>query len=117
MKGTGLFLLMMVIWTSAQVLMKAGMNGLGDRRINAAFFIDALSSLPVFLGLLLSAAGALVWLVILSRHELSYANLMISLTFALIVLASIVFFGEHISLMRWIGTILIIAGVYLVSRT
>jgi drug/metabolite transporter (DMT)-like permease len=117
MKEIALFLLVICLWTSAQVLLKWGLAGFAGQKVDFRFFLRALSSWPVLAGTLLSAAGALLWLVVLSRFELSYANLMVSFMYALIVAASAVFFKEHITPLRWLGAGLIIVGVFLVSQT
>lgn len=117
MKEIGLFLLVIVLWTSAQVLLKWGLAGFAGQKVDARFFLRALGTWPVLAGTVLSAAGALLWLVVLSRFELSYSNLMVSLMYALIVVAAAIFFREHISALRWIGAFLIVLGVFLVSQT
>lgn len=117
MKEIGLFLLVIALWTSAQVLLKWGLAGFAGQKVDFHFFVRALSSWPVLTGTLLSATGALLWLVVLSRFELSYSNLMVSFMYALIVVASAVFFKEHISALRWLGAFLIVLGVFLVSQT
>jgi drug/metabolite transporter (DMT)-like permease len=66
---------------------------------------------------LLAVVASLIWFVVLTRFELSYSNLMLSLTFVLVLLASAVFFKEHISLLRWIGAALIVLGVFFVSQS
>jgi len=117
MKEIGLFLLVIALWTSAQVLLKWGLAGFGGQKVDFHFFVRALSSWPVLAGTILSAAGALLWLVVLSRFELSYSNLMVCFMYALIVIASAIFFKEHISALRWLGAFLIVLGVFLVSQT
>jgi len=117
MKEMALFILLMLIWTAAQVLLKTGMNELAGRKVDFRFFNLALTSWPVLAGLILSAARFFFWLVILSRFDLSYSYLLASLTFALVLIASAVFFKEEISPLRWAGAALIILGVFLVSQT
>jgi drug/metabolite transporter (DMT)-like permease len=117
MKEISLFLLVIALWTSAQVLLKWGLTAFSGQKVDLHFFLRALGSWPVLTGTLLSAAGALLWLVVLSRFELSYANLMVSFMYALIVIASAVIFKEHISSLRWLGAFLIMLGVFLVSQT
>ena len=117
MKEIGLFLLVIALWTSAQVLLKWGLAGFAGQKADVRFFLRALGSWPVLIGTLLSAAGALLWLVVLSRYELSYSNLMVSFMYALIVVASAIFFKEQISALRWLGAFLIVLGVFLVSQT
>jgi drug/metabolite transporter (DMT)-like permease len=117
MKEIGLFLLVIALWTSAQVLLKWGLTAFAGQKADLRFFLRALGSWPVLTGTLLSSAGALLWLVVLSRFELSYANLMVSFMYALIVIASAAILKEHISGLRWLGAFLIMLGVFLVSQT
>jgi len=117
MKEAGLFLLLMLLWTAAQVLLKTGMRTFSGRKVDPGFFGQALTSGHVLAGLFLSAAGVFLWLVVLSRFDLSYSNLIASLTFVFVVIASAVFLEEEISLLRWVGAVLIALGVFLVSRT
>ncbi|MBN2408689.1 MAG: transporter [Candidatus Aminicenantes bacterium] len=117
MKEIGLFLLVIALWTSAQVLLKWGLAGFAGQKADIRFFLRALGHWPVLAGTLLSAGGALLWLVVLSRYELSYSNLMVSFMYALIVIASAVIFKEQISGLRWLGAFLIMLGVFLVSQT
>jgi drug/metabolite transporter (DMT)-like permease len=117
MKEISLFLLVIALWTSAQVLLKWGLTGFAGQKVDIRFFLRALSHWPVLTGTLLSAGGALLWLVVLSRFELSYSNLMVSFMYALLVIASAIIFREHISGLRWLGAFLIMLGVFLVSQT
>jgi drug/metabolite transporter (DMT)-like permease len=112
MEGTGIFLLLAVIWTAVQVLLKLGLD-----KLSFAFFLKALSSWPILAALFLAIVGSLIWFVVLTRFELSYSNLMVSLTFVLVMLASMALFKEHISLLRWIGAALIVLGVFFVSQS
>jgi len=117
MQGIGVFLLLVVIWTAVQVLLKVGLNTFSGSEVNFTFFIKALTSWSILAAFFLAVAGSLIWLVVLTRFELSYSNLMVSLTFVLVMLASIAFFKEHISLLRWIGAALIVLGVFFVSQS
>ena len=117
MEGMGVFLLLVVIWTAVQILLKIGLNKLSGREVNLSFFGQALTSWPILAALFLAVVGSLIWFVVLTRFELSYSNLMVSLTFVLVTLASVAFFKEHISALRWIGAVLIVLGVFLVSQS
>jgi drug/metabolite transporter (DMT)-like permease len=117
MQGLGVFVLLVVIWTAVQVLLKIGLDKLAGSEVNFSFFMKALSSWAILAALLLAVVGSLIWFVVLTRFELSYSNLMLSLTFVLVLLASAVFFKEHISLLRWIGAALIVLGVFFVSQS
>jgi undecaprenyl phosphate-alpha-L-ara4N flippase subunit ArnE len=117
MQGLGVFILLVLIWTAVQVLLKIGLSRLSGSAVNLHFFLQALSSWAILAALFLAVVGSLIWFVVLTRFDLSYSNLMLSLTFVLVLLASAVFFGEHISLLRWIGAALIVLGVFFVSQS
>jgi drug/metabolite transporter (DMT)-like permease len=117
MEGTGIFLLSAVIWTAVQVFLKFGLDKLSGSQVSFAFFAKAISSWQILAALVLAIVGSLVWFVVLTRFELSYSNLMVSLTFVLVMLASMAFFNERISLLRWIGAALIVLGVFFVSQS
>jgi drug/metabolite transporter (DMT)-like permease len=59
--------------------------------------------------------GTLLWLSVLYRMEVSRAFPFLSLGFILVMLASRFYLQEKISLSRWIGVGLIIAGIILLS--
>ncbi len=117
MKELSLFAFMIALLAAGQVLMKLGMNLLGGQKISLQFFGKALTSWPVILGLVCSAAGSLLWLVVISKFNLGFSNLVVSLTFVLVALASVVIFKEPLPPLKWMGALLIVLGVVLVSQT
>jgi len=117
MKELSLFVLMIVAWATGQVLMKFGMNLLAGQKISPQFFMRALTMWQVLAGLVFSVAGSLLWLVVISRADLGYSNLVLSLTFVVVALASAVLFKEPMPLLKWLGASLIVLGVFLVSQT
>jgi uncharacterized membrane protein len=48
---------------------------------------------------------------------LSFAYPFVSMSYVLIILASRVLLGEPVSLLRWVGVLVICAGIIIVSRT
>jgi drug/metabolite transporter (DMT)-like permease len=117
MKELSLFALMIVAWATGQVLMKFGMNLLAGQKISPQFFLKALTMWQVLAGLVFSVVGSLLWLVVISRADLGYSNLVLSLTFVVVALASAVLFKEPMPLLKWLGASLIVLGVFLVSQT
>src|SRR5690349_14137189 len=71
----------------------------------------------ILLGLLLYGIGALAWIAVLSRLDLSYAYPFLALNFVLITLVSRVALGETIPTIRWLGILVICAGIILASRS
>jgi multidrug transporter EmrE-like cation transporter len=71
----------------------------------------------ILLGYVLGALTNLVWLTALSRYEISFAApVFASLTFVFLLAASALVLGESVGPNRWIGTFLIVAGMFLVGR-
>ena len=69
----------------------------------------------VLLGCFCYGLSLLLWLVILSELELSYAYPMISSGYFFVALASVIFFKEKVSWQRWLAIGIIILGVILVG--
>jgi drug/metabolite transporter (DMT)-like permease len=79
---------------------------------------QALSNPLLIIGLGLSGAMGAIWLVILSRLELSFAAPMLgAMYYVLLLAATAVVLGERVSYARWAGAILVVAGITLISRT
>lgn len=117
MKEMSLFVFMIALWAGGQVFLKVGMNQLAGQKISLQFFWKALTSWPVMAGLFCSVVGSLLWLVVISRFNLGFSNLVASLTFVVVALASAVLFKEPMPPLKWMGTALIVLGVLLVSQT
>jgi drug/metabolite transporter (DMT)-like permease len=75
------------------------------------------SNFKLFLGFTLFGLSSVVWLVVLSRVELSFAYPMVSMGYILTLLISWKFLGECISPMRWIAVCVICAGVAMLAKS
>lgn len=71
----------------------------------------------VLIGLVLYGVGALAWIAVLGRLDLSYAYPFLALNFVLITLASRIVLGESIPWQRWLGILVICVGIILVARS
>jgi multidrug transporter EmrE-like cation transporter len=116
-----LYILGTVLFTVyGQIVLKWQMNRIGLLPAAAserAFVLGRLLLNPWVLSCLVAGLLALVsWMAALTRFELTYAYPFVSITFALVLLLSAVFFGESITLAKSLGVLLIILGVALGSR-
>jgi drug/metabolite transporter (DMT)-like permease len=104
-----------------QVLLKKGMVSMGPLTISAGHVLDLIWRIAtnpyVVIGLAIYVCGTLFWLVALSRISLSFAYGFASLSYGLMLLASWLLFREDISLLRVIGTAVIVVGVLIISRS
>ena len=71
----------------------------------------------VWLGLACYGLGAVLWLVVLSRLDLSYAYPLLAVSYILIPLLSHFLLGENVTSLRWLGIAVIFIGVLIVART
>jgi multidrug transporter EmrE-like cation transporter len=103
-----------------QVLMKYGANALGNLTfsVNAASELARIFTCPyIIIGVLCMIISMMLWLAVLSKLELSYANSIATFSYVLVLLFSWRVFSEHISIVRISGAACIIIGIILVSRT
>lgn len=106
---------------AAQLLLKAGVSPLGALTVNWANALPTalrvLSQWPILAGLACYVLSVAVWIVGLSRVEVSVAYPMLSLGYVVNALAAWWLFGEALGPARLAGMLLILAGVFLVARS
>jgi multidrug transporter EmrE-like cation transporter len=116
-----LILLGVLLNASAQLLLKAGMLQIGHFQFSAANVIPiglkVMGNLPIVAGLTAYVMSVAVWLLVLSRVQVSYAYPMLSIGYIINAAAAYYFFGEDISFIRLAGIFVIIIGVFMISRT
>ncbi|MFL6579801.1 MAG: SMR family transporter [Burkholderiales bacterium] len=106
---------------AAQLLLKAGTNSIGAFAFTADNVVPIGAKLAVnpFIagGLACYAVSVVVWIMALSRVEVSLAYPMLSIGYVVNALAAWYLFGEALTAQRMIGIGTIIVGVFLLSRT
>jgi uncharacterized membrane protein len=102
-----------------QMLMKAGMRQFGTFAVTNLLsqIIPMLLNPLVFGGFVAFGVSSIIWLVVLSRMQLSYVYPMVSVAYILVAILSVIFFKENVSWVRWLGIMVICMGVFLVSRS
>ena len=106
---------------AAQFSLKAGMSSVEMKEIVAQpitlrTIVTILTDKSVLGGLLLYAFGAVIWLAVLSRWDVSKAYPLVGLGFAATVAIGLLA-GEHVTFIRVTGVALICAGVFLVAAS
>ena len=93
-----------------QLFLKSGAERLaGLGRLD--FLLAALRDMHVMSGLLAWAASTICWLFVLRVAPLSRAYGLTSLTYVLILGASVYLFGEQVRRLHIVGTVLIVVGI------
>ncbi|HEY5321634.1 MAG TPA: SMR family transporter [Caldimonas sp.] len=104
----------------AQLLLKAGVTPLGPLHLDAANALSTagrvLAQWPIMAGLGCYVVSVGVWIVALSRADVSLAYPMLSLGYVVNAIAAWYLFGELIGPERVVGIALILAGVFVMSR-
>jgi multidrug transporter EmrE-like cation transporter len=70
----------------------------------------------VLLSLALAFAASLAWIAAVSRLDLSTAYPFMSLAFVATAILSALVLGESVSVTRWAGIVVVVAGLVLVAR-
>ena len=107
---------------SGQLLLKTGMNAIGpitgdDVRNGASTITKVVANPQVIIGLALYFISAAIWLVVLSRVDLSFAYPLLGSSYIVVLFASRFLFNEPVTIMRVGGALLISLGVILITRT
>jgi drug/metabolite transporter (DMT)-like permease len=109
-----LILLSVLLTAGGQLFFKQGMAHINQSHGKAPLIQQIAYGLlngSVMAGFVLFGAGAILWLGVLAKEEVSYAYPISSLGYIVVLLGSYFLFQETISWARIIGILLIILGV------
>ena len=121
-KYTVLILILLDVFlnVTGQLSLKCGMAKIGNFSVSLAtlppVFIKAATNVYVLFGLLCYGLGFMVWLIVLSKAEVSYAYPLISLGYVLTAILAWFLFGEALNENRLVGIVVICLGVFLIAR-
>lgn len=103
-----------------QLVLKWQMSDAGslpEGRLDKLGFLLCLLLNPwIFSGLAAAFLASLAWMAAMTRLEMSYAYPFMSLAFVLVMIFGAAFLGESLNLAKSAGTLLVIAGLILISR-
>ena len=106
---------------AAQLLLKAGTNAVGHFEFSAQNIVPVGMKLAfephIAGGLACYVVSLVVWIMGLSRVEVSVAYPMLSIGYVLNAVAAWHLFGESLTAQKLIGIAFIVAGVFLVARS
>jgi len=114
-------LISVILGVVGQLSFKQGMLSVGEISKNMSdffpFFLKAAQNIYIWIGFICYGISFFVWLGILSKVELSYARPLVASGYVFIALLSWLIWNENLTVLRWIGIILISIGVVFVSRS
>jgi multidrug transporter EmrE-like cation transporter len=116
-----IILLGVLLNAGAQLLIKEGTRRMGYFDFNWANLIPVglqAATNPFILGGLASyVISVVVWIMVLSRVDVSFAYPMLSVGYIVNAAAAAYLFQEELSMARMSGIVTIMAGVYLITRS
>lgn len=106
---------------AAQLLLKAGARTLADVPLQTsaagALLGRMVTNGPILCGLVCYVISAAVWILALTRVDVSVAYPMLSIGYVVTALAAAALFAEQLSVQRLAGIGVIVVGCWLVARS
>lgn len=104
------------------LLMKIGAKHLGTIHLDTisaalGFVGKMFTNYTILGGMAMYFLSAAIWLYLLTKLDVSVVQPILALTYVATPILAIVFIDEKVPLMRWLGILVIIIGVFLVART
>jgi multidrug transporter EmrE-like cation transporter len=116
-KNLLLIFIYLIFVSLANLLLRSGMKILNSKQIDFEFFFHAFTNIKIIIGLIFFIISMIIWLVVLSRMELTFAHPLLSLSVVLIALSSWIYFGETFNIYRLVGIILTMLGSWFIIKS
>jgi multidrug transporter EmrE-like cation transporter len=104
----------MITAVIGQVFFKKGLVGT-ELTPSLKSIVSVIFTPTLLFGFFFYGLSAILWLFVLKRFPLSVAYPSLSLTYILILFISVAYFGESLSLLKFLGVFLIFGGVVLIN--
>jgi len=103
------------------LLLKDGMNRMGSVSETTlgitAYVVQTALKPQIIVGLLFYVISMVMWLSLLSMADISAVYpIFVSAAFVIVMGASVIWFGEHVTLLRALGTAVLALGIFMVSK-
>ncbi len=96
----------------AQIMLKHGVN-----TSSKGSLVGLMASPWVMLWAISFGVATVLWIVALSRMQISYAYPLLGFGYVVVTVLASVFLGEHVSRRHWLAVITIAVGAALVARS
>jgi drug/metabolite transporter (DMT)-like permease len=111
-----LALIQSLLLVAGQVFLKLALARMPQASFSFAFVKALFCDVQFALAGICFGAGTVLWFYILKHYPLSSAYPLLSLSYVFGMIASIVVFHESVDSTKWIGTLLIMFGCYLIAK-
>ena len=99
-----------------QVFLKFALMRMPAFGWNRAFFASVITNWQLAVSGILFGAASLWWMLIVKRFPFSMAYPMVSMSYALGMIAAVVVFHEQVPYYKWIGVACIVFGCFLIAK-
>jgi multidrug transporter EmrE-like cation transporter len=104
---------------TGETMLKKGINGLDGLDFAPPTllptFLRIFTTPIILLGFIFIFGGALFWLAVLSKWDLSLAYPLLSISYILSLFIGALVLGEHITPLRIVGVVVVVVGVVLLT--
>ena len=104
------------ILSGGQILLKMALNRQGKYSLSLKYLMALAVDFYFILCTICYIGGTLLWIYILKNFKFSIAYPMISLSYVMGMIAAVIIFKEDVSIVRWIGVLLIVGGCCLIAK-
>jgi multidrug transporter EmrE-like cation transporter len=117
-----LVLICVLVGAVGQIMWKQGMTSMDritsvDDLLKVKTIFNIVTNKYIIIGVMFYGSAFVLWLAAMSTLELSFMYPLLSLAYVVTALIAYLFLGEHISLLRWAGTISIVIGCIMISKS
>ena len=111
-----------ILAPTGNLLLKWGMSECGNvaqTHLSILQYAGQVFSKPqILVGAVVYLISALMWMALLSMMELSAVYpIFVSAAFLIVMIASAIFFSEHVTPLRILGTLVVILGIFIVAQS
>ena len=102
----------------AQLALKSGANRIVSFNDKTGFYESIMSAMnfPIFLGLTFYAISVILWIIALTKVQVSIAYPMLSIGYVVVTMLGYILYNEPITPYKIFALAVIIFGVYLISK-
>lgn len=121
MKNYLLIIVSVLLNASAQLFIKRGMITIGSVTLSAngvsSLALKAITNMPIIMGMLAYAVSILLWMIVLSRVNVSIAYPFLSIGYIFTAILAFFLFNEPFTVQKILGILIICVGVILLTHS
>ena len=111
-----------ILAPAGNLLLKWGMNECGsiaETNLGVVpYYLNVFTKPQMWVGTVCYIVSALLWMAVLGMMDISAAYpIFVSAAFLIVTVAAVLLFQEHVNLMRILGILIVVLGIFLVSRS